>query len=156
MTLIMGIDPGSLVTGYGLVTCDRRQIQLLTCGSIKASSKQAFPIRLKAIFDRVSALIQEYQPNILAVEDIFYARNVKSVLKLGQVRGVVMLAGTISEVSIVEYPPRVVKMAVTGNGGASKEQVYHAVIRILNIQNLSEVYDVTDALAIAICQCHRL
>ena len=156
MIKILGIDPGSLTTGYGLVEYHNFQIKLLGCGAIKVSGKENFPFRLKKIYEAINRVIFAYQPQILAIEDVFYAHNIQSVLKLGQVRGVILLAAAHSNLTVVEYSPRMIKQAVTGNGAASKEQVFRAVIHLLKMREPPATYDITDSLAVAICHGHRI
>jgi crossover junction endodeoxyribonuclease RuvC len=153
---IIGIDPGSIVTGYGVVEYHLRQIKLVTCGAINTPSKKNFPERLKMIYEGICQILKDFHPQFVSIEDVFYAKNIQAVLKLGQTRGVVMLAAANFEIPIVEYSPRKVKQAVTGNGAASKEQVSRAVGQILELSSTPTPHDVTDALAAAICHCHRI
>lgn len=153
---ILGIDPGSIVTGYGVVEEEQKQLKLITCGAIKTPSKATLQDRLKLIYEGITQVLKEHQPQIVSIEEVFYARNIQAVLKLGHARGVILLAAANTGIPIVEYSPRKVKQAVTGNGAASKEQVKRAVGQILIMPDEKLRYDVTDALAIAICHCHRI
>ena len=153
--LVLGIDPGSTVTGFGIVKSQRSDH--LTCvdfGCIRFDSKMTFHERLKKIYDEVSQLIRRYQPEAIAFEDIFYSRNVKSALQLGQARGAAIVAALNARKSIASYSPREVKQALTGHGAASKEQVQRMVERMLDLPTIKPL-DASDALAIAICHAHR-
>ena len=126
----------------------------LTCGAIKLSPREPMARRLAIIFDRLGVIIQEHQPDNVAIEDVFYAVNVKSALKLGQVRGVAMLAASSAGLDVTEYSPLSIKSAVVGYGRAEKPQVQHMVTRLLNLDQIPEPADAADALAIAICHLH--
>jgi len=153
----LGIDCGTEFTGYGVVEHDPDgTLKCLSCGVINLSSKQALPQRLAKIFDRLNALIQEYSPDDVAIEDVFYAVNVKSALKLGQVRGVAMLAASSAGLEVAEYAPLSIKSAVVGYGRAEKQQVQQMVTRLLNMGEIPESTDAADALAIAICHLHTI
>lgn len=152
---VLGIDCGTEYTGYGVVKLhDDGKLQCLDCGAIKLSSRDSMASRLATIFNRLSALIAEHQPTQVAIEDVFYALNVKSALKLGQVRGVAMLAASSVGLAVVEYAPLTIKSAVVGYGKAEKIQVQHMVTRLLNLAEIPEPPDAADALAIAICHLH--
>jgi len=151
----LGIDCGTAFTGYGVVEHDPDgTLRCLSCGVIKLSSKQTLPLRLAKIFDCLNALIQGYGPDDVAIEDIFYAVNVKSALKLGQVRGVAMLAASSAGLEVAEYAPLAIKSAVVGYGRAEKHQVQQMVARLLNLGEVPDSPDAADALAIAICHLH--
>jgi crossover junction endodeoxyribonuclease RuvC len=152
---VLGIDCGTECTGYGVVELysDGRLI-CLTCGPIKCSPRDPLPARLAAIARKLSAVIDEHHPDHVAIEDVFYALNVKSALKLGQVRGVAMLAAASAGLEVTEYAPLSIKSAVVGYGRAEKHQVQHMVTRLLNLAQIPEPPDVADALAIAICHLH--
>jgi len=153
----LGIDCGTEFTGYGIVEHDPNgALKCLNCGVIKLSSKEPLPMRLAKIFDRLNALIQEYGPDDVAIEDIFYAVNVKSALKLGQVRGVAMLAASSAGLKVAEYAPLSIKSAVVGYGRAEKQQVQQMVTRLLKLRDVPESPDAADALAIAICHLHTI
>ncbi len=153
---ILGIDPGSLTTGYGLIHATPGRDEVITFGTIKLRSKEAFVARLNTIYDGIVEIIQIHQPDLVALENVFYGKNIESILKLGQVRGVVMLATVKAAVPLVEYSPREVKQAVTGNGAASKEQVCKSIFQLLQLQEPVLAFDITDALAVAICGAHRV
>jgi crossover junction endodeoxyribonuclease RuvC len=152
---VLGIDCGTEYTGFGVVElCLDGKLICLTCGAVKLSPREPLPLRLATIFQRLGAIIQEHQPDNVAIEDIFYALNVKSALKLGQVRGVAMLAASTAGLGVTEYAPLTIKSAVVGYGRAEKQQVQHMVTRILNLAEIPEPPDAADALAIAICHLH--
>ncbi len=152
---VLGIDCGTEYTGFGVVElCLDGKLLCLTCGAVKLSPREPLPLRLATIFERLGAIIQEHQPDNVAIEDIFYALNVKSALKLGQVRGVAMLAASTAGLGVTEYAPLTIKSAVVGYGRAEKQQVQHMVTRLLNLAEIPEPSDAADALAIAICHLH--
>ena len=152
---VLGIDCGTEYTGYGVVElCPDGKLVCLTCGAIKLSPRDPMPERLATIFDRLAAIIKEERPDNVAIEDVFYALNVKSALKLGQVRGVAMLAASSAGLEVAEYAPLSIKSAVVGSGKAEKQQVQHMVTRLLNLAAPPESPDAADALAIAICHLH--
>jgi len=152
---VLGIDCGTEYTGYGVVelACDDRLV-CLTCGAIKLSPRTPLPERLCTIFQRLGTIIIEHQPDNVAIEDVFYALNAKSALKLGHVRGVAMLAASSAGLEVAEYAPLTIKSAVVGYGRAEKQQVQHMVTRLLNLVEIPEPPDAADALAIAICHLH--
>src|SRR5215470_7510793 len=152
---VLGIDCGTECTGYGLVELDGRgQLQSIDFGAIKLSRQISLPVRLSTIFDQLCRLIREHQPDLVAIEDVFYAVNAKSALKLGQVRGVAMLAAATAGVEVAEYSPLSIKSAVVGYGRAEKHQVQQMVTRLLKLDFVPEPPDAADALAIAICHLH--
>ena len=152
---VLGIDCGTEYTGYGVVElCDDGRLVCLTCGAIQLSPRELLPTRLATIFDGLCAVIAEHRPDHVAIEDVFYAVNVKSALKLGQVRGVAMLAASSAGLEVAEYSPLSIKSAVVGYGRAEKRQVQHMVTRLLNLAEIPESPDAADALAIAICHLH--
>src|SRR6476620_4079363 len=152
---VLGIDCGTEYTGFGVVElAPGGRLHCLTCGAIQLSPREPLPARLSRIYTRLDELIAEHQPNQVAIEDVFYALNVKSALKLGQVRGVAMLAASSVGLAVVEYAPLTIKSAVVGYGKAEKVQVQHMVARLLNLAEIPEPPDAADALAIAICHLH--
>jgi crossover junction endodeoxyribonuclease RuvC len=152
---VLGIDCGTEYTGYGVVELRHDgKLICLACGAIKLSPRESMPARLWIIFDGLGAVIAEHQPDRVAIEDVFYALNVKSALKLGQVRGVAMLAASAAGLEVAEYSPLSIKSAVVGYGRAEKQQVQHMVTRLLNLAEVPEPSDAADALAIAICHLH--
>src|SRR5436305_9826344 len=152
---VLGIDCGTEYTGYGVVQLDRRdELSCVEFGAVKLSRKTPLPERLSTIFKKLCLLIEEYQPDRVAIEDVFYAVNVKSALKLGQVRGVAMLAASSHKIFVSEYAPLTIKSAVVGYGKAEKSQVQLMVARLLRLQEVPEPEDAADAVAIAICDLH--
>lgn len=152
---VLGIDCGTEYTGYGVVElCSDGKLLCLTCGAIKLSPRDPLPARLATIFQRLGSLIAEHHPDNVAIEEVFYALNVKSALKLGQVRGVAMLAASTAGLEVSEYSPLSIKSAVVGYGRAEKQQVQHMVMRLLNLAEIPHPADAADALAIAICHLH--
>src|ERR1700683_4890036 len=152
---VLGIDCGGEYTGYGVVELNSRGTLLcLTSGAIKLSPRDPLARRLSRIYNELGALIVEYRPDEVAIEGIFYALNVKSALKLGQVRGVAMLAASAAGLEVAEYAPLSIKSAVVGYGRGEKHQVQHLVTRLLNLVEIPEPPDAADALAIAICHLH--
>ncbi len=152
---VLGIDCGSEYTGYGVVElAGNGELSCLTCGAIQLSPRDPMPRRLAKIFERLGEIIQKHRPENVAIEDVFYALNVKSALKLGQVRGVAMLAAASAGLQVTEYAPLSIKSAVVGYGRAEKQQVQHMVTRLLNLAEPPESADAADALAIAICHLH--
>ena len=152
---VLGIDCGTEYTGYGVVELDHGgRLICLTCGAIKLSNRNSMASRLATIFAGLGRIITEHQPDNVAIEDVFYALNVKSALKLGQVRGVAMLAASSAGLDVSEYSPLSIKSAVVGYGRAEKQQVQHMVTRLLNLAETPEPADAADALAIAICHLH--
>ena len=152
--IIIGIDPGTNVMGYGILGVRGKQPYLIALGVIRLSKLEDHYLRLRRIYDRVLALVEQYLPDEMAIEAPFFGKNVQSMLKLGRAQGVAMAAALAREVPITEYEPRKIKQAITGNGAASKEQVRELLRRILNIGD--KVFedlelDATDALAAALC-----
>ncbi len=151
---VLGVDCGGEFTGYGVVEGDGRTLVCLTTGAIRLSPREALELRLKKVFDGLSALIAEHQPDIVAIEDVFYSVNAKSALKLGHVRGVAMMSAAQHGLSVVAYAPLAIKSAVVGYGRAEKSQVQVMVARLLHLETIPEPADAADALAIAICHIH--
>lgn len=154
-TTIMGIDPGGEVTGMGVVRREGSMIRMVACGASRARKGESIAEKLCRVFRFVQEIIEEYRPEVLAVEDIFYGRNVQSLKSIGQIRGAIILAGALAGVSIYEYSPREVKKAVVGRGDASKEQVQKMIQALLGLESAPKPHDAADALAIALCHSHR-
>lgn len=146
---VLGIDPGSRITGYGLVAAEGSQLAFVAAGRIRPPLG-AMPARLGEIYAGVAELIGNFSPDVLAIEDVFLARNPQSALKLGQARGVAIAAAVTAGLEVFEYPARTVKKTVVGTGRASKAQVQHMVRVLLNLKG-QPAPDAADALAIAIC-----
>ncbi|MGH9509478.1 MAG: crossover junction endodeoxyribonuclease RuvC [Terriglobales bacterium] len=152
---VLGIDCGSEVTGYGVVEdLDGRDLHCIASGVVKARARDALPRRLDAICRELRRVIALHRPDVVAIEDVFYALNAKSALKLGHVRGVAMLAAAAEGLEVAEYAPLAIKSAVVGYGRAGKSQVQHMVARLLRLESPPSPSDVADALAIAICHLH--
>ena len=154
--IIIGIDPGSVICGYGVIESESGKISMIEYGVIKAKKKEeTYPLRLKEIFQRLEAVIARNLPDESAIESMFFSKNVQSLIKLSQARAVAMLASTLRQIPITDYSPREIKKSVTGNGNADKVQVQYMVKKLLNIEETHEFYDATDALAVAICHSFR-
>lgn len=154
MAIILGIDPGSRVTGYGVIRQNGRKLEYLGSGAIRTSVED-LPTRLKRIYAGVSEIITQFQPQMFAIEQVFMAKNPDSALKLGQARGVAIVAAMNQDLPVFEYAARLVKQTVVGSGAADKTQVQHMVTRILNLSAQPQA-DAADALAIAITHAHSL
>lgn len=151
---VLGIDPGSLITGFGVIDTARSASVRVASGAIRVQG-ESLPDKLGCIFSEVSALVAEYRPDIMAVERVFVHRNVDAALKLGQARGAAICAGVAQGIPVAEYAPREIKQAVVGKGGAAKEQVQHMVVHLLRLSEAPGA-DEADALAVAICHGHQL
>jgi len=152
MIRILGIDPGSRLTGYGVIDVEGNHSRYVTSGCIRISSDD-WGQRLGTIFAELGSIIREFNPHEFAVEQVFMSRNADSALKLGQARGAAICAGVAHDLQLAEYAARAIKQAVVGKGGASKEQVQHMVKVLLNL-NASPQEDAADALAVALCHAH--
>lgn len=152
MALILGIDPGSRLTGYGVVNAVGNRLEYVTCGCLRLGTG-SHGERLKLIFDGINAIIQEFSPQEAAIEEVFLGKSVSSALKLGQARGSAMIACLNSELPVAEYSPRKVKQTIVGNGNADKIQVQHMVKVLLGISGKLQE-DAADALAVAICHAN--
>jgi crossover junction endodeoxyribonuclease RuvC len=155
VTRILGIDPGSQATGFGAIDTDGHRHRLVEHGVIRTPPSFSFPQKLHFIHQRVVEVLDRSRPEEVVVENLFYATNVKSALRLGHVRGVTLIAGVARGLSIFEYSPLEVKQAVVGYGRADKEQVQKMVALLLGLKELPEPDDVSDALAVALCHAHR-
>lgn len=151
---VFGIDPGSERTGFGCVETDGSRHRLVTCGAIATPAMASFPDKLHAIHARLSILLSQCQPDCVAIENLFYATNVRSALKLGHARGVAMLAAVQADVQVCEYTPAEIKRAVVGYGRAEKHQIQSMVKLILGLEVVPSPHDAADALAVAICHIH--
>ena len=151
--IIIGIDPGTNVMGYGILGIRGKKPELIALGVVKLNKYDSHYLRLLRIHERILGLVEQFLPDEMAIEAPFFGKNVQSMLKLGRAQGVAMAAALSRDIPITEYEPRKIKMAITGNGGASKEQVREMLRRILNIEpeKLDIELDATDALAAALC-----
>jgi crossover junction endodeoxyribonuclease RuvC len=154
--VILGVDPGTLVTGFAVIESTRSGFDVLACDVVKNTSEKKMPVRLKNIYDALTAVIEQWHPDEFAIETAFYGKNAQSALKIGHARGVSILAAVNREIPTAEYSPREVKRAVVGNGGASKHQVQFMVKQILKLKTVPKYYDATDALAVALCHAQRV
>jgi crossover junction endodeoxyribonuclease RuvC len=153
--IILGLDPGTNVMGYGVILVQLSKVTLLQFGVIQMGKFGAHEMKLKKIFDRVLALVDEFKPDEVALEAPFFGKNVQSMLKLGRAQGVAMSAALYREVPITEYAPKKVKQSVTGNGNASKEQVAKMLMQIFSIKEMPKLLDASDALAVAVCHHYQ-
>lgn len=149
--IILGIDPGTQVMGYGIIADKGKKIELITLDVFKFSYKEDQALRLKKIFESVLGLIDEHHPDELAIEAPFFGKNVQSMLKLGRAQGVAMAAGLYRNIPIFEYSPRKIKQSITGNGNSSKEQVAGMLSNLLKMGDVPKLMDATDAVAVAVC-----
>lgn len=154
--LILGIDPGSRLTGYSLVLMRDSTNCVIKYGAIEIPAKMNLSQKLKRIYDSVSRIISEYSPDELAIEEAFYSKNVKSTMIIGQARGAAILAAGQAGVPVAEYSPREIKLSVVGLGNASKSQVQYMVKNLLELKELPRPQDAADALAVALCHAHRI
>jgi crossover junction endodeoxyribonuclease RuvC len=152
---VLGIDPGSLVTGYGVVEKRRSDLIYIHHGEVKIPIHETLPAFLVMIYEKLTAVIRETKPDAMAIEEVFYGKNVKSLIRQGQARGVAILAGAHSGVPVFEYSPLEVKKAVVGYGRAEKSQVQQMVKAILHLAELPPA-DAADALGVAICHAHSI
>ena len=152
--IVLGVDPGTATTGYGVVRSDRPgQAALVECGVIRTRARDPLAARLREIFDGMQELIARHKPNALSVEDVFYAKNVRTTVVLGHARGVILLAGELAAVLIHEMPPSEIKKAVTGTGAATKEQVQFMLTRLLRLKSVPTPSDAADGVAAALAYC---
>ena len=149
--IVLGIDPGTAATGYGVVQGEPfGSLSLVECGVIRTHARDPLPSRLREIYDDVMALIERHRPEAMSIEDVFYAKNVRTTVVLGHARGVILLAAQQSEIAIYEYPPAEIKKAVVGSGGATKEQVQFMVMRLLRLKSAPQPSDAADGTAAAL------
>lgn len=153
--IILGIDPGTLVMGYGLIAVQGNTISLIDLGVLKPGKVKDTYKKLQLIFNTVSGLITKYQPDYFAIEAPFFGKNVQSMLKLGRAQGVAIAAAMRHGLEVVEYSPKKVKQSITGNGNADKEQVMKMLQTILSFKENPKHYDATDALAVAVCHHYQ-
>ncbi|MBT3877725.1 MAG: crossover junction endodeoxyribonuclease RuvC [Candidatus Scalindua sp.] len=153
---ILGVDPGTMVTGFGIVDDIRGKLFSVDYGTIEGKRKDSFQDRLKMMFDGLNKAIKDYKPDQVALESAFYGKSVKAAIKIGEARGVAILCAALADIPLFEYAPTEVKRAVVGIGNAQKVQVSKMVKILLALSEVPEKYDATDALAIAICHCHRM
>jgi crossover junction endodeoxyribonuclease RuvC len=152
--IVLGVDPGAGTTGYGVVARGGGgAVSLLECGIVRTDASHALPRRLKDIFDGITEVLARHSPEVMAIEGVFYARNVRTMLVLGHARAAVLLAASMRDLNVVEYAPAQVKNAVVGSGRATKEQVQYMVQQLLRLKVPPRPADAADAVAIALCHC---
>lgn len=154
--IILGIDPGTTVMGFGLIRIQQKKMVFLLLDELLLSKYDSHYLRLKKIFEKTLQLIDQYHPDEIAIESPFFGKNVQSMLKLGRAQGVAMSAGLSREIPIIEYAPKKIKMSITGNGNASKEQVAKMLQKLLKLDILPERLDSTDGLAAAVCHFYNM
>ena len=152
---ILGVDPGISITGFSIIESKRNQPSLSAYGTVKPNQKDSLPKRLNYLFEEMNKILDQFNPDILSVEDAFYSKNVKSAMVLGQARGAIILAAAQANIPIFEFAPRKVKMSVCGNGAASKEQVAYMVTKILKLKVQPKPLDVSDAMAVGLCYINQ-
>jgi crossover junction endodeoxyribonuclease RuvC len=155
MERILGVDPGSHCTGYGIISAESNNVKYIDSGFIKLPKSADRFIRLRIIFESIDRVIKEHSPTQFAIEDIFYSKNARSSLVLGEARGAAILAAALVELPVHEYSPREVKQSVTGHGAADKSQVSFMLGKILELEHPLENNDESDALAIALCHAFK-
>jgi crossover junction endodeoxyribonuclease RuvC len=151
---ILGIDPGFAITGYSIIDYSGNKFKLITSGAVTTKAGEPFPLRLTKIYDELTLIINEYKPDNVVVEELFFNQNVKTAINVAQARGVVLLLGCKNNLPTFEYTPLQVKQAVVGYGRAEKKQVQKMVQTILNIEEVPKLDDITDSMAVAICHAH--
>lgn len=156
MHTIIGIDPGTLIMGYGVISIEGKNIQLVEMGVLHLSKHKDHGKRLHYIFEKVSALVQIHQPQAVALEAPFYGKNVQSMLKLGRAQGVAIAAAMAHGSATIEYAPKKIKQVITGNGNASKEQLWKMLQQTLNITDDPKFFDATDAVGVALCHHYTI
>jgi len=153
---ILGIDPGTIFTGYGIIDLKNNEPVKVAAGIIKLSPVKEMAPRLKKIYDELNYMIKLYKPDEFALETAFYGKNVQSALKIGYARGVSLLAAINNNIPLKEYSPREVKKSVVGNGAASKDQVQFMIKKLLGLRKMKMTYDESDALAVAVCHAFKM
>ena len=152
---VLGVDPGLGITGFSIMDTKRNQTHLSAYGTIKPKPKDSLPKRLNYLFEEMNKILDQFSPDIMAIEDAFYSKNVKSAMTLGQARGSLILAAAQADIPVHEFAPRKVKMSVCGNGAASKEQVSYMVTQILKLKEPPKPLDVSDAMAVGLCYINQ-
>ena len=154
--IILGIDPGLITTGYGLIRSHNNVCDIIDFGTINPNKDSSLSKRLKTIYEDISYIIDKYNPSIMAIEEVFYGKNVKSALLLGHARGASMVCASLQKIPVFEYSARKVKKSVTGNGTAHKSQVQYMIIKEFNLKQNNFSTDASDALAIALCHLNQV
>ncbi len=152
--IILGIDPGIAILGYGIIAYEGNHFKTLNYGAIFTEAREHTPARLKKIYEELQYILNQYNPDVVAIEELFFNKNVKTALLVGQARGVAILAAAYKNVDIYEYTPLQIKQGVVGYGRADKQQVQMMTKTLLHLQDIPKPDDVADALAVAICHAH--
>ena len=154
--IILGVDPGTIFTGYGIIKLDSDEITIVTHGIIKPPPFKPLSKKLEVIYDNLNKIIRLFNPDEFAIETAFYGKNVQSAMKIGYARGVSILAAAHRKIPTTEYSPREIKKSVVGNGAASKKQVQYMIFHLLKLENKKMAFDESDALAVAVCHSFKL
>lgn len=154
--IVLGVDPGAAVTGYGVVARSGGAVSLLECGVVRTDAAMPLPQRLREIFEGISEVLARHQVATVAVEGVFYAKNARTSIILGHARGAVLLAATMKDLPVSEYSPAEIKNAVTGTGRATKEQVQFMIQKLLRLKAPPRPADAADGVAVALCHCQSL
>jgi crossover junction endodeoxyribonuclease RuvC len=152
---VLSVDPGLGITGFSILDTKRNQTHLSAFGTIKPKPKDSLPKRLNYLFEEMNKILDQFSPDVMAIEDAFYSKNVKSAMTLGQARGSLILAAAQADIPVHEFAPRKVKMSVCGNGAATKEQVSYMVTQILKLKDPPKPLDVSDAMAVGLCYINQ-
>ena len=152
---IIGVDPGTIITGFGIVEYNNKEVKFIDAGIIKTPAVKALAPRIEKIYDELDRLIKLHKPDEFAIETAFYGKNIQSTMKIGYARGVAMLAAVHNKINIAEYSPREIKKSVVGKGAASKEQVQFMINKLMQISKLKMKFDESDALAVAVCHAFK-
>jgi len=153
---ILGVDPGTIFTGYGIIDFDKNELEYVSAGIIKIPTTKEMAPRLKIIYNELNSLIKQFKPDEFALETAFYGKNVQSALKIGYARGTSMLVAIHNNLKVKEYSPREIKKSVVGNGASTKEQVQYMIKQLLAIRRTKMKFDESDALAVAICHAFKM
>ena len=154
--IIFGVDPGTIITGFGVINFHKNQIGYLKSGIIKPNPKEELSSKLKFIYSELDLQLKKIKPDVFCIETAFYGKNVQSAMKIGYVRGVAMLVAALNDIPVAEYSPREIKKSVVGKGSASKEQVQYMIKNLLNLEKDKIKFDETDALAAAVCHSIKI
>ncbi len=154
--VILGVDPGTIFTGFGLISQNKNQFTHVHHGVIRLHSSKSLALKLEIIYDELDKIIKTYKPDEFSIETAFYGKNVQSAMKIGYARGVSLLAAVHNKIPSSEYSPREIKKSITGTGAASKEQISYMIIKMLDLKNEKFRFDETDALAVALCHAFRM
>ena len=154
--LVLGIDPGLVTTGYGFIQSKNNDANIIDYGTISPKKTDNLSLRLNTIYEDITYLIEEYKPSVMAIEEVFYGKNVKSALLLGHARGVAMVCASKNSIPVFEYSARKVKQSITGNGTAHKSQVQYMIMQSFSLKSDNFSLDASDALAIALCHINQV